>query len=327
MKIYNISFILLFSCSIPLQEFSNDNILNTGQTFTRQFYSYELDSLHKSIFDKNFTLKNLKDFRAEVDQEFGDELKIYQEKTNHVVREGKMYYGYRRQSKFSKTDRPVLTLFGFDDNKTIYRFEVITLPKEAPLKYDDYLIKTQIRLPFEGKWFVAAGGRSIMNNHHAISVDQRYAYDFLIKKNGTSFTNTGLRNEDYYCFNKKIFAPGSGIVVDLVNNIKENKVGDMPPISGNRIIIDHKNGEYSVLAHFKEGSIVVNLGDTVISGQYLGLCGNSGHSSEPHLHYHMQNSPVMFEGEGLPIQFVSYYSNGIYINEGEPEYGEIIRRK
>ena len=165
-----------------------------------------------------------------------------------------------------------------------------------------------------------------MENHHAIAVDQRYAYDFLIKKNGTSFRNKGLRNEDYYCFNKEIFAPGSGIVVDLIKDIKENKIGDMPPNSGNRIIIDHKNGEYSVLAHFKQNSIVVNLGDTVKSGQYLGLCGNSGHSSEPHLHYHMQNTPVMFEGEGFPIQFVSYFSDDTLIDKGEPKYGEYIRR-
>ena len=78
---------------------------------------------------------------------------------------------------------------------------------------------------------------------------------------------------------------------------------------------------------FKHGSIVVNVGDTIKSGQYLGLCGNSGHSSEPHLHYHMQNSPTIFEGEGLPIQFESYYSNDLFIEKGEPEYAEFLRRE
>lgn len=326
MKIYFFSLILLFACSNSSKELSNDMVLKIGQTYTRQFYSYELDSLHKSISDITFTKKNLSDFRDEVQQELGEEIEVYEERVNHIVGKGKKYYGYVRYSKFSNTERPVKTLFGFDNRETIYRFEVYSLPEEAPSKHEDYLIRTQIMLPFEGEWYVAAGGRSIMKNHHAVSVDQRYAYDFIIKKKETSYTDTGLRNEDYYCFGAKIIAPGSGIVVDVVNNIKENKVGVMPPISGNRIIIDHGAGEYSVLAHFKHNSIVVNMGDSVKSGQYLGLCGNSGHSSEPHLHYHMQDSPVMFEGEGLPIQFASYYSNGLFMEKGEPEYGEYIRR-
>lgn len=330
MRIYfhiSIIFLLLLGFSGNCQELSNEKILTTAQNFTRQFYSNELDLLHNSIYDKSFTLKKLKDFKTEVEDKLGEEIELYQETINHLVWEGKTYYGYTRHCKFSKTNRPVRVLFGFTKNKIIHRFEVTSLPEEVPSKFENYLIRTTIRPPFEGEWYVAAGGRSIMNNHHAVSADQRFAYDFVIRKNGNSFKNQGLINKDYYCFSKKILSPGYGIIVDLVNNIKDNKVGDMPNISGNRVIIDHKNGEYSVISHFKLGSIAVNIADTVKPGQYLGLCGNSGHSSEPHIHYHMQNSPNLYKGEGLPIQFKSYFSNSTYIKSGEPDWGERIRRE
>ena len=58
-----------------------------------------------------------------------------------------------------------------------------------------------------------------------------------------------------------------------------------------------------MLAHLKRGSIVVKVGDNVKRGQLLGKCGNSGNSSEPHLHYHLQNSPVLQDGLGIKCVF------------------------
>jgi hypothetical protein len=70
---------------------------------------------------------------------------------------------------------------------------------------------------------VAAGGRAINTNHHAVATDQRFAYDFLIKKDGSSFQNDGSRNEDDFCYNQEIIAPGSGTIVAAVNDIPENR--------------------------------------------------------------------------------------------------------
>ena len=79
------------------------------------------------------------------------------------------------------------------------------------------------------------------------------------------------------------------------------------------------------LSHFKNGSIVVKKNDYVQQGQLLGLCGNSGHSSEPHIHYHLQNTPDIDNGEGLPIVFRSYQSDGKFTNAGEPKIGEYVK--
>ena len=57
--------------------------------------------------------------------------------------------------------------------------------------------------------------------------------------------------------------------------------------------------EFAVLAHFKPYSIRVKPGDKVRRGQFLGLCGNSGNSSEPHLHFHLQNSATLQDGIGF----------------------------
>lgn len=317
-----LSLLLILACysEDPL---SKEEIIHTASSYNRQFYTNELDSLHPHFFEKSFTLRDLEEFRAKVDRELGTEISVYDEIYEDKLWKNKRYHGYVRYSKFTHAERPVRTIFGFDDEKTIYRFEVIAIPEAAYSRFEDYRPKTDLRLPFEGEWAVASGGRSGMYNHHVVASDQRFACDFFIRRNGKSYEGSGFNNSNYYCFNQKIYAPGDGIVVDVINHVAENRIGVMPPeISGNRVIIDHINGEYSVMAHFRQGSIVVKKGDIVKSGQYLGRCGNSGYSFEPHLHYHLQNSPVMFQGEGYPIRFKSYYCNGKYVEDGEPGYNE-----
>ena len=66
-------------------------------------------------------------------------------------------------------------------------------------------------------------------------------------------------------------------------------------------------------------------GLTCLAGDVIGECGNSGRSSEPHLHYHMQNTPDIMNGEGLPAQFQNYYANDEVVRRGEPVRGERVR--
>jgi len=297
-----------------------------GYKYTSWFFKEELDSLIECIVDKNYTIKNLKEFRKKVDVQIGNEIKILNVQTGGGKKKDNFYlYYYIQYSRCSKTERPVKIFFSFDSQNNIYQFSVESLPEEAPTRFSDYQTKTELILPFKGRWFVAAGGRTINYNHHTVSPGQRFAYDFLIRKDGFTYENDGTKNEYYFCYNKEIIAPGSGVVVDVVDKFPENKPREMPKTSGNRVIIDHGNSEYSVLSHFKKGSIVVNLNDTLKIGQYLGLCGNSGHSPEAHLHYHLQNSPVIFEGEGLPARFKNYIADGKKIENSEPILGQLIQ--
>jgi hypothetical protein len=159
--------------------------------------------------------------------------------------------------------------------------------------------------------------------------EQRFAYDFVIVKNETTHEGDGTKNEEYYCFGKEILAPASGKVVEAVDTVADNSPGTMnaqEPV-GNHVILDHGNGEFSFLAHLKYGSVAVKQGDTVETGQLLGLWGNSGHSSESHLHYHLQTTAIFQQGEGLPTQFQSYMADGAFVKRGEPTRGQQIQSK
>jgi hypothetical protein len=301
-------------------------ILTCGHKYTAWFYSDRLDSLLNCIVDKEQGIQKIRESRRKVDTQLGCETKVLNERAGKSIGKSNRYY-YIRYSRFSKISQPVKTELFFDSNDNVFQFSVEMLPREAPAKFLDYKTKTKLRLPFNGLWYVAAGGLNITTNHHAVSIDQRFAYDFLIKKDGFIFQNDGTRNDDYFCYKKEIVSPGTGRIVELVNNIDENGPGEMLSGAGNYIIIDHGNNEFSILAHLRRGSIVVKSGEKVQIGQFLGLCGNSGHAAMPHLHYHLQNSPVIFKGEGLPIQFQSYVADGKEITLGEPLWNQYVMNK
>ncbi len=199
---------------------------------------------------------------------------------------------------------------------------------EAPSNYLDYQTIADLELPFNDDWFVFWGGRTIEENYHASLGDQRFAIDVVQTQNGSSFIGDGKQNEDYYCYGDTLYAPESGQVVEMENSVAENIPGETNTnqLFGNYVIIDHGNEEFSVLAHFIKSSIIVNTADLVAKGQVIGLCGNSGNSTEPHLHYHLQNKPSIGLGEGLPAQFQNYYANGVFISVGEPLKNQTIRK-
>lgn len=197
--------------------------------------------------------------------------------------------------------------------------------KPAPSRFLNYDTKTRLRLPFEGEWYVYWGGRSVARN---ITRDQHFAYDFLMLRNGNSFAGSGQTNEDYYCFGQPVVAPGSGLVVGAARDFADNPPGIMSPQHplGNHAILDHGNGEFSFLAHLKQASVRVELGNRIEAGTVVGLCGNSGNSSEPHLHFHLQTNAILFHGEGLPAFFCDYIVNGKSVVRGEPIAGQTIRQ-
>jgi len=256
---------------------STPEILARGHKYAAWFYSDGLDSLLQCVVDKKQGIQNVRESRRRVESQFGRETEVLNELTGKSILNSHRYY-YVRHSRFSKAKQPVKMESSFDSADNIFQFSVEMLPGEAPTRFLNYRTKTELRLPFNGQWYVAAGGLNIYANHHAVSTDQRFAYDFLIKKDGFTF----------------------------------------------QIVIDHGNGEFSILAHLKRGSIAVKAGDTVEIGQFLGLCGNSGHAAQAHLHYHLQNSPVIFAGEGLPIQFQSYVADGREIEKGAPLWSQCV---
>ncbi|GAA0732832.1 hypothetical protein GCM10009430_46370 [Aquimarina litoralis] len=202
--------------------------------------------------------------------------------------------------------------------------------------YLNYQTKTDLELPFNEEWYVFVGGRTHQDGgHHFITrgTGQRYAYDLAIVIDGSSFSGDSSKNENHYCFGKRLNAPANGKIIAMENNIDDNYLSGTvndnindSNLAGNYILIDHFNGEYSLLAHLKKGSVLVNLGDIVTKGQEIGQAGNSGNSTGPHLHYHLQNSPNYLNGIGLPAQFRNYYEDDTLVDRGEPVKSQFIRK-
>jgi serine/threonine protein kinase len=93
------------------------------------------------------------------------------------------------------------------------------------------------------------------------------------------------------------------------------------PAGGNQIVIEVAPREFLFLCHLQPGSITVQPGDRVATGQVLGRIGNSGNTSEPHLHIHLQDSPTDDEGDGIPLYFHQYRLDGKIIERGMPTGG------
>jgi murein DD-endopeptidase MepM/ murein hydrolase activator NlpD len=168
--------------------------------------------------------------------------------------------------------------------------------------------RTPMQLPFRGEWYVFWGGDSETVNHHVSTPGQRRAADIIIKgADDLSHKDPGRRNEDYFVYGKQILAAAPGTVVTAIDGVPDNEPGSMNPLCavGNCLIIDQGSNEYAVYAHLKPGSLRVHRGDKVRNGQVLALCGNSGNSSEPHLHFHLQDNATLQDGAGITPYFTN----------------------
>ena len=175
---------------------------------------------------------------------------------------------------------------------------------------ENYILKGNYILPFSGKWIVVNGGVTKNLSHSWFLPSQRYAYDFIIvDDDGKSASGDRRSLSSYYCYGKDIIAPADGKVVSLYDKYKnsfvdgKNAFCDSSNIAGNYIVIKHNDSEYSAIAHLVPGSLVVKKGDIVKQGQVIAKCGNSGNSSEPHIHFQLQSGKSFFMSAGLPIAF------------------------
>ena len=187
---------------------------------------------------------------------------------------------------------------------------------------------SKLKLPFKGEWTVYWGGDTKELNYHVESQAQKNAFDIMITDgNGSTHKSDGKTNEDYYAFGKEIFAPCDGEIVLVVDGVKDNKVGEMNifNVGGNMAILRTVQNEYLVFCHFKHQSLKVKEGQQIKQGQLLGLCGNSGNSSEAHLHFHIQNVEDMNNATGIKCYFDKLMVNGIIKTDYSPIKGDKIK--
>ncbi len=175
------------------------------------------------------------------------------------------------------------------------------------------------RLPVVGMWRVQ---RTHIGHPH----DQAYAFDmYMPTPEGRAYTGNGKRNADWPAYNQPVVADAPGVVVIAVDGIPDNMPGVVNSYDqhGNYVVIDHQNGEFSLMAHLIPGSLRVRAGQYVKAGVELGRCGNSGQSTNPHLHWQvMDNANATIARAVLP-RYLPYARNGQPYN-GMPDRGDTI---
>jgi hypothetical protein len=214
-----------------------------------------------------------------------------------------------------------------DDEGRLVRLAAQPAHQAVPSPHLEKLPQTELRVPFSGNWSVLWGGLTWEDNRHASVPDMRFALDLLAYAGKRTFTGTGTRNTDYVCWNREVLAPAKGVVVNVVDGIRDNdpnRIHSVESLYGNYVVIDHENGEYSLLAHLKEGSISVASGQRVTSGQRLAATGNSGMSTEPHLHYQLMDHPNYHRAHGLPVFFGQATHNGALEWQVAPRRGDTL---
>jgi hypothetical protein len=149
-----------------------------------------------------------------------------------------------------------------------------------------------------------------------LTLAQRYAIDFVrVDEQLNTSAGDPTRNESYFIFGDEVRAAAPGRVIATRNDVPEGTPPNETPftawadVTGNSVTQDLGHGRFAVYAHMQPGTVRVKPGDMVRRGQVLGLVGNTGISSEPHLHFHVMDGPggpSSLEAEGLPFVFDSF---------------------
>jgi hypothetical protein len=296
-----------------------------GSTLAERFMDGDVDPLWDELapgFRQSLGSGTaLAELAGQLETEMGGETEVRSERFD-AVGVGSLY----QRIGLHADGGEVLTQIGFDAQQRVSAFVVRPAPSLAETRFLDYRTRAELRLPFDGDWTVYWGGRDLLANYHAVDAAQRFAADFVVMRDGTSHRGDGSIPQDYNCWDQPVLAPADATVAAVVDGLPDQAIGatDTTNPAGNHIVLDVGEGEYLFLAHLQSGSVAVAAGDEVISGAELARCGNSGNSSEPHLHVHLQTTPHLADGEGLPAFFSTYLQDGEPIDSGEPQRGQVV---
>ena len=148
------------------------------------------------------------------------------------------------------------------------------------------------------------------------SYAQRFAIDWIrLNKEGRFLKGDRTKNENHFSYGLEVLAVADGIVLEVQDGIPDNvpEAQEMAikmtrsNSTGNHVVLDIGNDVTAVYAHLIPVIIKVEIGEKVAQGQTLGLLGNSGISTGPHLHFHLEKKhKIVIRGEGIPYHFESY---------------------
>ena len=161
--------------------------------------------------------------------------------------------------------------------------------------------------PESGHW------ATIISTGGVVRFPDRFAIDWIrVGVDGRSFVGDAQENKHYLAYGQPVLAVADGIVSATTDNVPENVPGahavkiTAATVCGNHVALDIGEGRIAFYCHLQPHSLGVKPGDHVKTGQVLGLVGNSGDSSEPHLHFQLADRDSLLESEGIPYAITSF---------------------
>ncbi|HEY8378363.1 MAG TPA: M23 family metallopeptidase [Nannocystis sp.] len=169
----------------------------------------------------------------------------------------------------------------------------------------------RIHLPVRGKWRVYRGGNTRETSHSWSLLSQRYAYDLVsVDTSGRRFRPPGRHARDFFTMGMPVHSPVAGRVCAVRDDCRDFPHAGLGwtdwrtrDLRGNHVLIEADSGLYVLLAHLSRGSVAVAPGERVVVGQVLGRAGNSGNTTEPHVHIHVQDRASFSTAVGVPLVF------------------------
>lgn len=198
-----------------------------------------------------------------------------------------------------------------------------------PSSHDAMPSRIPFRIPLDGPVTVAWGGPTLDENYHAVMPDQRWAYDLLVTRDGMSHQGDGTRLDQFYAYGREVLAPADGVVLRVEDGEEDGPIGQrrLRRAFGNHVVLEVAPREFLFIAHLQPRSIRVAAGDRLAAGDVIGRVGNSGNSSEPHVHVHLQDRATPSMAEGIPFRFRDYQVNGLQVARGMPRGGRVRTRR
>lgn len=183
-----------------------------------------------------------------------------------------------------------------------------------------------LKPPFRGNGWLNANGCCKNLGPHRASFNpingrfwqsETFAIDFVaVNAQGVGHRGDGSQLDQYPYYGTDILAAKGGKVVETATDLPD-QIPNQDPVgttletaAGNHVTIDMGNGQYALYAHLKPFSVTVRVGDVVTDGQKLGLLGNSGNTTGPHLHFQVMDRPSVLKANGLPFVFDSFVLSG-----------------